>query len=217
MGLTTYQIHVSKVEGAILTQYGYARVSSKQQSLSTQLNKLSEYGIEMGNIFQEKVSGRKKEEREQFNKLLNKVETGDVIVVTKLDRFARSTKDALNTISLLEDKGVGLVVLNMGGQKVDTTSPIGKFMITMLSGVAEFEADMIRERQLEGISEAKERGVYKGRPKKYTDKNKKLQHALDLFYNRDNNKMTVNEIEEVTDVSRATIYREVRKRKAVTK
>ncbi|WP_226087473.1 recombinase family protein [Mesobacillus sp. S13] len=191
-----------------MTTYGYGRVSSKGQNLSAQLNQLSEYGVSKENIFKEKVSGRKKDNREEFNKLLNKVVAGDLIVVTKLDRFARSTKDALNTIELLKDKGVGLVVLNVSGEKLDTTTATGKLMVTVLSAVAEFEADMIRERQLEGIAEAKERGVYKGRPKKYTEKNKGLQYALELFNNRDKNKMTVNEIEQITKISRATLYRE---------
>lgn len=134
-------------------KYGYARVSSVGQNLTAQIRQLKEAGCE--GVFKEKVSGRKKEDREQFNILLEKVEKGDTIVVTKLDRFARSTKDALSTIEYLNNKGVSLVVLNMGGDKVDTATAIGKLMITVLSGIAEFEADMIKERQLEGIEEAK--------------------------------------------------------------
>ncbi|KAA0565330.1 recombinase family protein [Bacillus sp. CH30_1T] len=192
-----------------MTIYGYARVSSRQQNLSAQINQLKEFGCER--IYKEKVSGRKKDNREEFNKILEKVSDGDVIVVTKLDRFARSTKDALSTIEHLNNIGVGLVILNMGGDKVDTSTAIGKLMITVLSGIAEFEADMIRERQIEGIAEAKERGVYKGRPKKYTDKNQRLQHALELFAERDKNKKTVDQIAKITGVSRATIYRESKK------
>ncbi|MGG3210955.1 recombinase family protein [Geobacillus stearothermophilus] len=190
-------------------KYGYARVSSSGQNLEAQLKQLEEFGCEK--IFKEKVSGRKKDNREQFNKLLETVKEGDVIVVTKLDRFARSTKDALSTIEYLNSKGVGLVILNMGGDKVDTSTAIGKLMVTVLAGIAEFEADMIRERQLEGIALAKQRGVYKGRPKKYTEHNKGLQYALELFRNRDKNGMTVNEIAEITKISRATIYREAKR------
>lgn len=204
-----YQIHVSKIGGCSRMKYGYARVSSSGQNLEAQLKQLEEFGCEK--IFKEKASGRKKDNREQFNKLLETVKEGDVIVVTKLDRFARSTKDALNTIEYLNSKGVGLVVLNMGGEKVDTTTAIGKLMVTILAGIAEFEADMIRERQLEGIALAKQRGVYKGRPKKYTEHNKGLQYALELFRNRDKNGMTVNEIAEITKISRATIYREAKR------
>ncbi|PER97026.1 recombinase family protein [Bacillus cereus] len=193
-------------------KYGYGRVSSVSQNLTAQIKQLQEAGCDT--IFKEKISGRKKEYREQFNLLLEIVQEGDTIVVTKLDRFARSTKDALNTIEYLNSKGVSLIVLNMGGDKIDTSTAIGKLMITVLSGIAEFEADMIKERQLEGIEEAKKRGVYKGRPKKYTENNRGLQYALELFYNRATNKMTVKEIEEITKISRATLYRAVREQKS---
>lgn len=144
------------------------------------------------------------------------MQEGDCIVVIKLDRFSRATKDVLSTIVHLNNIGVSLIVLNMGGDKVDTGTAIDKLMITVLSGIAEFEADMIKERQTEGIAEAKARGVYKGRPKKYTENNKGLKFALELFYKRDTNKMTVKEIEEVTKISRATLYRAVKEWKEVT-
>jgi DNA invertase Pin-like site-specific DNA recombinase len=186
--------------------YGYARVSSKGQDLTAQINALKEHGVDK--VFNEKYSGKNVEERKVFLELIETVKEGDSIVVTKLDRFARSTKDALNTIEQLEEKGVSLIVLNLGGDKLDTSTPMGKLMVTMLSGIAEFELSLIKERQREGIELAKQRGVYKGRPKKYTEKNKGLQHALDLFKNRDSNKMTVKEICEITKVSKATLYRE---------
>jgi DNA invertase Pin-like site-specific DNA recombinase len=189
-------------------KYGYARVSSTGQDLTAQINALKD--AECEKIFKEKVSGRDKNKRPQFQKLLETVQEGDTIVVSKLDRFARSTKDALVTIEQLNEKGVALVVLNMGGDKIDTSTAIGKLMVTVLAGIAEFEADMIRERQLEGIELAKQRGVYKGRPHTYTDKHKGLQHALELYRDRDNNGLTVNAIAEITKISRATIYRAVR-------
>lgn len=188
--------------------YGYARVSSRQQNLQSQVNQLEEYGIDK--LFKEKASGREVDSREQFNKLLETVKEGDTIVVAKLDRFARSTKDALGIIDQLNEKGVSLVVLNMGGMAVDTSTAIGKLMVTMLAGIAEFEADMIRERQLEGIALAKQRGVYKGRPKTYTEKHKGLEHAVKLFEERDQNGMTVDEICEITKISRATLYRYIK-------
>ena len=101
--------------------------------------------------------------------------------------------------------GVSLIVLNMGGDKVDTSNAIGKLMITLLSGHAEFEADKIRERQIEGIAEAKERGVYKGRPNTYTEKHSGLQHALDLYNNTESNGYTVKRIAEITKISKAYI------------
>ena len=192
-----------------LTKFGYARVSSKNQSLDIQIKQLKENGCE--EIFKEKISGRNKDNREEFNLLLDKLGKGDSLTVTKMDRFARSTRDALNTIQQLNDKGVSLIVIDMGGDKVDTSTRNGKFMITMLSAVAEFEADMIRDRQIEGIAEAKKRGVYKGRPTTYSDKHKGLSHAIELYNNRDTNKMTVKQIEQITKISRATIYRAIEK------
>lgn len=189
--------------------YGYARVSSKGQDLTAQLNALEEHGVDQ--LFKEKFSGKNASDREVFNELLQTVGEGDSIVVTKLDRFARSTKDALNTIEQLEDTGVSLVVLNIGGDQLDTSTPMGKLMVTMLSGIAEFELSLIKERQKEGVELAKQRGVYKGRPKKYTSNNKGLQHALELFDNRDSNGMTVKEICEVTKISKATLYREAKR------
>ncbi|MGX7595603.1 recombinase family protein [Planococcus plakortidis] len=192
-------------------KYGYARVSSESQNIDVQIKHLKETGCEV--IYHEKVSGRNTDNREQFNKLLNIVKTGDTIVVTKLDRFARSTRDALNTIAELEKQGVAIIVLNMGGEVIDTNNKIGKLMITILSGIAEFEADMIRERQLEGIAEAKARGVYKGRPYTYTDKHNGLQHAMKLFENRANNGYTVKQIADITRISKATIYRVVKEQR----
>lgn len=188
--------------------YGYARVSTSGQNLEAQLEQLKEYGVEK--IYKEKVSGRNTDNRIQFKKLLDVVGVNDVIVVTKLDRFARSTKDALTIIDMLNEKEVGLVVLNVGGDKLDTSTPMGKLMITMLSGIAEFELALNRERTLEGVANAKAKGLYKGKPKKYTDKHKGLQHALELFNDRENNKLTVNDIAEKTNISRATIYRAIK-------
>ena len=193
-----------------MKKLGYARVSSTGQNLSAQITQLKEAGCTT--IYQEKVSGRKTADREQFNKMLEVVDDGDTIVVTKLGRFARSTKDALHTIELLNNKGVSLIVLNMGGDRVDTSTAIGKLMITVLSGIAEFEADMIRERQIEGIAEAKSRGVYKGRPHTYNEKHSGLKLALELYDNRDVKPYSMKEIAEAVDISKATIYRAIKKR-----
>ena len=113
--------------------YGYARVSSTTQSLDTQVQQLTAYGCQR--IFQERLSGRSLGNRAQFAAFLGRVATGDTVVVTKLDRFARSTRDALNTMAALTERGVSLVVLNMGGDVVDTSTAIGKLLITVLGGL----------------------------------------------------------------------------------
>ena len=185
--------------------YGYARVSSATQNLDAQVAQLTAYGCQK--IFHEKLSGRSMRNRAQFTALLDRVTRTDTVVVTKLDRFARSTQDALNTMATLTEQGVALVVLNMGGDVVDTSTAIGKLLITVLAGIAEFEADLIKERQIEGIAAAKARGVYQGRPRTYTAHHQGLAHALELLAARDRNHLTVNDICVMTQVSRATLYR----------
>ncbi|UED70681.1 recombinase family protein [Brevibacillus sp. HD3.3A] len=184
--------------------YGYARVSSTGQSTEIQIESLNTYGCDK--LFTEKISGRKKDNREQFNLLMETTKEGDTIVVTKLDRMARNTRDALDIIESLREKGVALVILNMGGQVVDTSTPVGKMMITMLAAVAEFEADMIRERQMEGIQAAKERGAFRGRAPKYTPDSKELQQAIELVKKRNDTGMSMDMIAKACGMSRKTLY-----------
>lgn len=186
--------------------YGYARVSSSGQNLEAQIKQLEEFGC--GKIFKEKISGRTTD-RKELQSLLGMTREGDTIVVTKLDRFARSTKDALAIIENLNARNVALVVLNMGGNIVNTGTAVGKLIVTVLAGIAEFEADMIRERQLEGIEEAKRRGAYKGRPKRYTEKHAGIAHAVELFANRSINGYTVKQICEITKIGRSSLYRKL--------
>lgn len=140
---------------------GYARVSSTGQSLDVQLEKLKD----CDKIFQEKKSGRT-DNREQLQQCLEYVRDGDIFVVTKLDRLGRSTRDLLNIVNRLDSKGVQFKVLD---QNIDTGTPAGKLMFTMLGAIAEFENDLRRERQADGIALAKSRGVLLGRKAKLTD------------------------------------------------
>lgn len=188
--------------------FGYARVSTIDQHLESQIEQLNKYGVDK--IYKEKKSGANTN-RPELQKLLDVIRHGDKIVITKMDRLARSTHDMLDIINDFEKKGVGVVILNMGGDTLDTTSPIGKLMVTVMSGIAEFELGMIKERQREGIAQAKRRGAYKGKPRKYTEKSPKVKHAMALLADRDNNNMTVNEISDITGISRASIYRIKRK------
>lgn len=188
--------------------YGYARVSSTGQNIELQVEALTTYGCET--IFKEKISGRKKENREQFKLLMETVKEGDTIVVTKLDRMARNTRDALETIETLRERGVSLVILNMGGQVVDTSTPVGKMMVTMLAAIAEFEADLIRERQMEGIQAAKERGAFRGRAPKYTADSKELQQAIELVRKRHDTGMSMDMIAKACGMSRKTLYNKLK-------
>jgi DNA invertase Pin-like site-specific DNA recombinase len=136
---------------------GYARVSTDDQHLATQLERLHQVGCKR--IYKEKASGVKIE-RPELSAMLDYVREGDTAVVCKLDRIARSTKHLLEIVETLERKGVAFRVLNIN---LDTSSPTGKLMLTMLGAIATFEREMMLERQREGIVKAKERGQYKGR------------------------------------------------------
>ena len=142
---------------------GYARVSSVGQSLDMQLEKLTAFGCEK--VFQEKKSGASTRTREAVNDALEFCREGDVLVVTKLDRLARSMFDLQAIVATLERKRVDLVVLD---QKIDTTTPTGRLTFHLLGAVAEFERDLIAERRTEGIESALAKGVKFGRREKLT-------------------------------------------------
>lgn len=134
---------------------GYARVSTTGQSLDAQINALSN----CDKIFQEKISGAK-DDRPQLQLMLEFTREGDSIVVTKLDRLARNTRHLLEIAELLSHKKVALKIQNLG---IDTGTPTGKLMLTMVGAIATFERELMLERQAEGIALAKVRGKYKGR------------------------------------------------------
>src|SRR5438105_835368 len=146
-----------------MTVYGYARVSTKDQHLTGQVAELEAAGC--AKVFREKVSGAKSD-RAELAKVLGRLDTGDVLVVTRLDRLARSTRDLLNVIDAVTKRGAGFKSLK--DTWADTTSPHGRLMLTVLGGLAEFERELIRARTGEGRKRAKERGVKFGRPRKLT-------------------------------------------------
>ena len=147
-----------------MTQYGYARVSTKGQSLSDQINQLQQNGIDKDNIYFEKFTGTTIN-RPMFERLTNKVKAGDIITVTKLDRLARNTREALNVLDPLMNKGVKINVLNIGMLE---NSTIGKLVKTILLAVAEMERDMIVDRTQEGKRYARlhKKNYHEGRPKR---------------------------------------------------
>ena len=136
---------------------GYARVSTTDQHLDAQLTQLQ--GVGCDKVYQEKASGAK-EDRPELAAMLDYARQGDTVVVCKLDRIARSTKHLLNIVEGLQDKGVTFRVLNID---LNTSTATGKLMLTMLGAIATFEREMMLERQLEGIAQAKQAGVYQGR------------------------------------------------------
>src|SRR5215510_4673704 len=140
--------------------YGYARVSTSDQDVSLQEQALRAAGCQV--IRAEKVSAARREGRTELALLLEFLRQGDTLVVTRIDRLARSLKDLQDIVHLLKERGV---TLRATEQPINTQSAAGKAFLDMLGVFAEFETNLRRERQLEGIAAAKARGVYKGRPK----------------------------------------------------
>ncbi|YCA42817.1 recombinase family protein [Bacillus sp. JZ8] len=185
-----------------MTLIGYARVSTVGQSLENQIDLLKAH--DCTRIFEEKQSGSKSN-REALQKALEYMREGDKLIVTKIDRLARSVKDLHNIASQLEDRGIGLVFLK---EQIDFSTPSGKLMFTMLGAIGEFERDLINERTAEGRERAKRQGKHMGRP---GQPSKNLERALELFANRDESGISVNDIVKMTGVPRSTIYAKQRK------
>ena len=146
-----------------MTIYGYARVSTDGQTLDAQVAQLTAAGSVK--VYREKVSGARAD-RDQLTKALAVLDAGDVLTVTRLDRLARSTRDLLNILAMIAEKGAGF--RSLGDVWADTTTPHGRLMLTVLGGLAEFERELIRTRTGEGRARAKARGVKLGRKPKLT-------------------------------------------------
>lgn len=188
--------------------YGYARVSTLGQanngnSLEEQIAQLKAAGATV--IVDEYFTGTTTN-RPKFKELIEKIDTGDTLMVTKLDRFARSATEGASTIQYLIDKGITVNVLNMG---IMDNKPVNKLMVTMMLAFAQFERDMIMERTMEGKRIAKTRPGYQdGRPRKYI--NDQINHALDLLEAGN----SYSKVAKMTGISASTLTRRMRERKA---
>lgn len=184
---------------------GYARVSSTDQNLDRQINRLQEFGCE--HIITEKVSGAKRENRIELETLMKKLRFKDVLVVTELSRLARSLQDLLNILKELKDGEVEFVSIK---ENIDTrdNNIYSKFMLQIMGAIAEFERDLIKDRQKEGIDIAKKKGKFKGRPLKYHDKSQgKDKLIYDTVISMLQSNETVMDIHRKTQLSRNTIYK----------
>ena len=175
---------------------GYARVSTMDQSLDVQLQQLQFMGCDP--IYQEKASGVD-DNRQQLARMMSYVQAGDTVVVCKLDRIARSTRHLLEIVDTLTARGVGFRVLNNAA--IDTTTPNGKFMLTILGAVATFERELMLERQAEGIKRARADGKYKGR------KAIKAPHYREYVLARLAEGVPAGDIAAACDIGIATVYR----------
>ena len=183
------------------TIYGYARVSTAQQDYATQIEDLKRAGATK--IFKDKYTGTTAD-RPEFDKLMAKIKNSDTLIVTKLDRLARNTQDALNIVKKMNAEGVILRVLNIG--TIDN-SPSGRLIFTVFSAFAEFERDLIVSRTQEGKAWAKANNpnFHDGMPRKYDQE--QINFAWKL-HTQDH--MSYSEISKKLGMSKATIYRRFR-------
>jgi DNA invertase Pin-like site-specific DNA recombinase len=176
--------------------YGYARVSTDGQSVGAQVRQLAKAGCKK--VFRETANGAETD-RTQLRKALEQIDAGDVLMVTRLDRLARSTRDLLNTLATVADHNAGF--RSLGDAWADTTRPHGRLMLTVLGGLAEFERQLIRARTGEGRARAKARGVKMGRPPKLTP------HQIKEALRRRDAGEPMRDIARTYNVSHSTISR----------
>lgn len=182
-------------------QVGYIRISTAGQNTARQEVLMRELGVEM--VFIDRMSG-KNTDRPELKKMMDFVRQGDTVVVESISRFARNTRDLLELVEQLTAKGVEFVSKK---EAIDTTTPTGKFMLTIFGAVAELEREYILQRQAEGIAIAKEQGVYKGRqPIVRPD----FERVVALWRS---GKITAVEAQRRLDMKPSTFYRKVKELK----
>ncbi len=175
---------------------GYARVSTEEQSLNRQIDMLNEVGCEK--IFEEKISGIKRE-RQELIKMLEQLRKGDLIIVADLTRLSRSVKELFQLVEQIEAKGANIKSLKESW--MDTSTPQGKLMFTIFAGISQFERDLISQRTIEGLVAARARGKKGGRPPK-DEKDIKLAKKMyeEKIY-------SISEITKATGIGKTALYK----------
>ena len=181
---------------------GYARCSTLDQNLDWQIDALTKEGCDR--IFQEKFTGTRKD-RPELLRMMDMLREGDTVIICELTRLSRSVKDLFDLVEQVEKAGANIKSLKEPW--LDTTTPQGRLLFTIFSGVSQFERELIRERTMEGLASARARGRMGGRPGK--DK-KIVEQALTLY---DSKAYSVDEISKTTGISRATLYKYINLRK----
>lgn len=185
--------------GGVSIKIGYCRVSSQGQNPERQIVALEEQGVEK--IFTEKLSGKDKN-RPKLQEMLNFIREGDTLVIESISRLARNTKDFLEIVNDLTEGGVEVVSLK---ENIDTSTPQGKFICTIFGALYELERESIKQRQMEGISRAKERGISFGRPPILIDSN-----FMKEYIQWKEGKQTAVKTYKNLDISRTSFYRKVK-------
>jgi DNA invertase Pin-like site-specific DNA recombinase len=176
--------------------FGYARVSTDDQNLDAQLDALK--GAKVERVFQEKRTGKTRQ-RPELERMLEQLREGDIVVVTKYDRLARSLRDLIDIVQLIRDRKAGFRSL---AEDIDTTTPTGRLIFHVFGSIAEFERERIVERTKEGLAAARRRGRVGGRPRALS-----AEAVNAIIKMRDEEHRPVAEIARAFKVSRATVYR----------
>lgn len=190
-------------QSKINRRYGYIRVSSKEQNLARQQVEMQK--LNLAYIFEEKASG-KNVDRPELQKMLSILSEGDTVVVLSIDRLARNTKDLLELVDLFKKKGINFISLK---ENIDTSTPTGMFIITILGALSELEREYIRERQRQGIAIAKTQKKYKGR------RERKIPNFEEMTKRVRSGNMSVEEASKLLCISRSTYYRKLKKLEAI--
>lgn len=175
---------------------GYARVSTAEKSLDTQVDALFAAGVER--IFEEKKTGKKRD-RHQLHKLLEQLRDGDVVVVTKYDRLARILRDLIDIVEVIRERGAGFKSL---AEDIDTTTPAGRLIFHVFGSIGEFERERIVERTKEGLAAARRRGRVGGRRPALSPEQREAVRRM-----RDEKGRSISEIARLFGVSRMTVNR----------
>lgn len=174
--------------------YGYARISTTHQKFDSQIEALKAYGVDY--VYTEQESGLK-ETRPVLTNLINTLRSGDTLVIFKLDRLARGTQHLLQLVDIFTQRNIHFVSLE---NHIDTSTPTGRLLFTIMGAFAEMEATLIRERVLAGLSAARKRGVTLGRP----SPTEKIDRAIALYLESE---LTVTEIVDTCQISIPTLYK----------
>ena len=180
---------------------GYARFSTADQNLDWQQDALRKNGCER--IYEEKVSGSKKE-RPELNRMLDSLREGDTVVICELTRLSRSTKDLFELVEKIN--GCGANIKSLKESWLDTTTPHGRLLFTISAGISQFERELTHERTMDGLAAARARGRLGGRPK---SDEKIIQRAMAMY---DAKNIPIKDILDMTGISRATLYSYLKKR-----
>lgn len=194
---TSKGINQREKERGLDMRVGYIRVSTVEQHEDRQVKDLTE-NAEVSKVFIDKLSG-KDTNRPQLNAMIDYVREGDTVVVSEYSRLARSTRDLIDIIETLQNKGVTVISMK---EKLDTSTPQGEFMLTVFAGIATLERKLMLQRQKEGIAIAKANGKYKGRQSK--QKPDDWESLKAMYMSR---QITVSEIAKRCDVSRPIVYK----------